>query len=229
MHTGGLAVKEKARCDSYRFLAACFYIPRKEMFLQEDLFKNLTESLRKSSPDSAEFSVRMGEAVMQYSNEDLSAEYAKLFVGPYEIKAPPYGSLYLDSGKKIMGDSTLEVTRIYQSTGLSIDDEFKELPDHITVELEFMYYLTYREAEALEKAGIDEASGYLRTQALFLDNFLGRWIQPFCRKIKEATDNGFYRALAGCVSTFTVNDQAHVKALLKESSPWLSGKESGKV
>ncbi|MBI5025208.1 MAG: molecular chaperone TorD family protein [Nitrospirae bacterium] len=147
----------------------------------------------------------MGKAISHYSNEDLAIDYAKLFVGPYELNAPPYGSVYLDGERRVMGDSTMEVIDMYQQAGLSIDDDFKEVPDHITAELEFMYYLIFKEIEAIGRSEIERVEQFVKTQEQFLNKFLGQWIKPFCEKIKEGTDNEFYITLADCVSTFVLN------------------------
>ena len=157
----------------------------------------------------------MGQAILNYNNEDLLIDYAKLFVGPYELKAAPYGSIYLDEGRKIMGDSTIEVIKIYKDEGLSIDENFKELPDHIAVELEFMYYLIFKEVEALEKSETDKALNFIKTQELFLDKFLKKWVGPFCDKIKQGTDNEFYSSLADCLSVFI--EKAHARNELPEA------------
>lgn len=200
-----LLINERIRGDCFRLLSACFYYPKKEVFIQEYLFKNLTEALKRVCPPAAVFSEDMEETISHYSDEDLLVDYSKLFVGPSELKAPPYGSVYLDKERKVMGDSTMEVIEVYRSAGLSINDDFKELPDHIAVELEFMYYLIFKEIEAFEKSEMDAALDYIRMQQAFLDRFLGRWVGSFCEKIKEGTDNKFYLALADCISAFIMN------------------------
>jgi TorA maturation chaperone TorD len=196
---------EKLRGDCYRFLSACFYAPKKELFLEEGLFENLTTAVKQICPEAAVFSEKMREAFVNYSTEELSVEYARLFVGPYELLAPSYGSVYLDNERRVMGDSTMKVIGMYQQAGLSIDDDFKEVPDHITAELEFMYYLIFKEIAAIERSEIERVEQFIKTQELFLNKFLGRWIKPFCEKIKEGTDNDFYIALADCISTFVLN------------------------
>ncbi len=40
---------------------------------------------------------------------------------------PNNGSVYLDEGRRVMGDSTMEVIKMYRDEGLSIDEDFKEL------------------------------------------------------------------------------------------------------
>lgn len=200
-----LVINKRIRSDCYRLLAACFYYPQKDVFMEERLFENLTQLLKHVCPEAALFSDKMGSAILNYSNEDLLVDYSKLFVGPSELIAPPYGSIYLEAGKRVMGDTTMEVIGMYQKAGLSMSDDFKELPDHIAVELEFMSYLIFKEIEALKQSDFERAKGFIDKQEIFLNTFLRRWVPPFCEKIKEGTGNKFYLALADCVSTFIMN------------------------
>jgi TorA maturation chaperone TorD len=200
-----LLIDERIRGDCYRLLSACFYQPDKTLFMQENLLRNLTEGLKRICPPASLFTEKMEEHFAGYSNEDLLIDYAKLFVGPNELIAPPYGSVYLEKERRVMGDSTLKTIELYREAGLAISDDFKELPDHITVELEFMYYLIFKEVEAIEKSDLDSALHFIKMQEIFLNRFLGQWIIPFCEKIKEGTENEFYRSLADCVSTFVKN------------------------
>lgn len=205
MKISDFILKEKIRGDGYRLLAACFYQPQKETFIEEEFFKTLEGLLRPASPDAAAHAAVMEKAFLKYSEEDLLVAYAKLFVGPNELLAPPYGSVYLDGEKMVMGDSTMAAIKMYEDQGLSMDGEFRNLPDHITVEMEFMYYLIFKETEALEKSEWDRSLDFIKTQELFLDQFLNRWVKPFCDKIKQGTDNEFYTSLADCVSVFIGN------------------------
>ena len=200
-----IVFREKMRSDCYRFVSACFCQPQKSLFLEERLLNHLTTNLQQISPEAALFSALMEEKICNYSDEELAVEYTRLFLGPFEIKAPPYGSLYLDGEGKVMGDSTMAVIRFYEEAGLSGSNECRDLPDHIAVELEFMSYLIYKEIETLEKSDFVTALDIVSKQERFLDRFLRRWIVLFCEKIKESSDNGFYSALAGCASSFVMS------------------------
>ena len=197
-----LVQHETMRSDCFRFLSACFCQPQKSLFLDERLLNNLTNNLKLISPGAAVFSAAMEENILQYSDEDLSVEYARLFIGPFEIKAPPYGSLYLDGTRKVMGDSTMEVIRFYEEAGLASNKDCPDLPDHIAVELEFMSYLIYNETQAMKKSDIKTALELINKQERFFNGFLGRWATAFCEKIRESTDNRFYAALAECTLSF---------------------------
>jgi len=193
---------ERIKGDCYRLLAACFYQPQKEILIEGGLLKNLTASLRQVCPEASVFSSGMEKTVLNFSDEELAVEYAKLFVGPNEMMAPPYGSMYLDGKKTIMGDSTMEVVRMYQEEGLARDSEFKDLPDHIAVELEFMYYLTFKGMKSREQADDMNFRGFAAKQEIFLSKFLRSWAPQFCDRIKLGTDNNFYTYLADCLYVF---------------------------
>ncbi len=205
MNTTELATHTKTKEDCFRLLSACFYEPQKKLFLEEDLFKNLTEYLESACPAAVPFSSDMEKSIYNYTDEELRVEYAKLFVGPFELLAPPYGSVYLEDGGRVMGDSTMKVIAEYQKEGLAGSDDYKDLPDHIAVEMEFMSYLFYKEREAMQKSDLDTARQYIEKQECFLDTYLRPWVPLFCEKIKEGTGNSFYSALAGCVLIFIMD------------------------
>ncbi len=200
--------REKARGDCYRFLSACFYQPKKDIFIQEGLFGNLSASLKLVSPEASAVASELEKEFPGYTEEELAVDYARLFVGPNELIAPPYGSIYLDKERRVMGDSTIEVINMYEQAGLSMNKDFPELPDHIAAELEFMHYLIFKEIEAIEKSDIESATGFMKMQDVFIDRFLGRWIVPFCKRIQEGTGNLFYKNLADCVSIFVMTQNA---------------------
>jgi TorA maturation chaperone TorD len=206
---------EQARCECFKLLAACFYQPEKDALLEEKTLESLSELLGRVCPDAALSAAKMKEALSKYNNQELLIDYAKLFVGPFELKAAPYGSVYLDESRKIMGDSTLKVVEAYKEAGLALDEHFKELPDHMAAELEFMYFLAYQELEAIGKNDTEKAAHFLNRQETFLRSFLGPWTVPFCEKIRQGTENEYYRALADCLEAF-ITKTSHSNAMPEE-------------
>jgi len=213
-----LILYEKKRGDCYRLLSACFYLPKKELFLEEHLFKNLSTILTSICPEATIFSAEMGESIHEYNNEELTVEYAKLFVGPYELKAPPYGSVYLDRERRVMGNSTMEVIEMYREKGLSMDEDFKELPDHIAVELEFMNYLIYKEINTCMNSKPEEVIEVLKYQELFLKKYLGAWVSNFSKAIIENSDNPFYINLAKCTEVFIKTDMDYLSETIRRNA-----------
>jgi len=202
-----MILRERTRGECYRFLSACFCQPEKNVIQEEKVLQNLTKSLHRICPEAALFSASMEESILKCGNEELLVEYTRLFLGPFGVIAPPYGSVYLDGKRRIMGDSTMNVIRMYEDEGLSGSVDTRELPDHVAVELEFMSYLVFKEIKALETSDLRAADEAVEKQERFSGEFLRRWIPPFCERIKENTENGFYSALAQCASTFIVNSR----------------------
>lgn len=112
---------------------------------------------------------------------ELQNEYVRLFINSMpEVPCPPYGSVYLEG--RCMGESTVELLELYQKYGLTTD----EMPDHIAVELEFLFYLHH----LLERGEAVESD-----LARILEH-LDSWVPVFFKRIEEHDRTGFYSALA---------------------------------
>ena len=150
--------------------------------------------------------------------EQLKVDFSKLFVGPYKLFAAPYGSVYLDGGRKIMGDSTLDVRNRYREAGLDTAKNFKDAPDHISAELEFMYYLVFKEIEALSKADIETAIDFIQKQKSFLEDHLMTWVPEFANNIIKNAENPFYPNLAKATTAFLDENYRVVCSVLETVS-----------
>jgi DMSO reductase family type II enzyme chaperone len=193
---------QRPLAECFRLLAVCFYPPQLSVWLEEALPENLVDLLARTCPAAAEHARRMQESLGRVPAEELAVEHAKLFVGPQRVIAPPYGSVYLEEGRRVMGESTREAARAYEEAGLRLDADFKELPDHVAVELEFAYYLTSKGVAAAEAGNAEEARSYESAREAFLARHLRRWAPPFCARIAEGTENVFYSSLAKCLDAF---------------------------
>ncbi len=207
--TDTLVLIEGERADCYRLLSACFYPPG-QLQGNEGLFSDLAGLVERLCPGAAGVFMEMHEVFDRCDAGELEVDYAKLFVGPFELKAPPYGSLYLDNERRVMGESTMEVIRAYGEAGLSIDEGFREVPDHIAAELEFMHYLASKTAEELEGSAPGNEFTFVSAQKRFMDELLGPWIPAFCELVKKEAASAFYRALAGSLEAFIHCDREYL-------------------
>jgi len=191
-----------ARANVYRLLSACYYEPE-ESFLEEDVFGQLERALSDLGSERAPEARAMEACFRASSAEDLRIDYTRLFLGPFDIRARPYGSIYLDSGNIVMGDSTMAVLALYREGGFHISDEFTEMPDHVAVELEFLHLLNARRGNG-HVDGIDR--GRLeRLERIMLEEHLGRWIVPFTEAVKHGAGTDFYRKLADLTQCFVLD------------------------
>jgi TorA maturation chaperone TorD len=183
-----------ARADYCRFLAGCYYEPGPE-FAQEKLFDSMAAAGERIDPEFASGARRLGEAFAAEGPENLLVDYTRLFLGPVEARAKPYGSVWLGTESTLMQDSTMAVLALYEEGGFDISEDFRELPDHVAAELEFLYLLLFRE----NRAGADEAVALKRR---LLGEHLGRWIGPFTEAVKAGAQCGFYRELGDLTNRF---------------------------
>ena len=149
--------------------------------------------------------------------ESLAVEYTRLFIGPKD-HIPPFESLYnFKKGeiRQIWGTATVEVKRIIESAGLSFRKDYGGIPDHISIELEFMQKLVKKEAELWD----EQKNGSLlfktiKLEKKFIDEHLKVWIPSFCQKVKEAARYGFYRNVTELTEDFIVTEKEEVENLL---------------
>ena len=137
--------------------------------------------------------------------EDLAVEYARLFLGPGK-HISPHESVHhekegVQSGQ-LWGELTAEVKRIIESSGLEYKSEFTGMPDHISVELEFMQHVVQREAQAWEADDDKTALLCLKNEKKFVDEHLFRWIPDFCEKVIKGAESPFYREMARLTHSF---------------------------
>ncbi len=170
-----------ARADLCRFLAACYYEPAEE-FSEERLFESMAAAAAQIDPELAAQARRLGEQFPAQGLEDLLVDYTRLFLGPNRSIARPYGSIWLSGEQALMQDSTMAVLELYREGGFELDEGFRELPDHIAAELEFLYLLIQRDPGSLRKR--------------FLEEHLGRWVGPFTDAMHAGAETPFYRELA---------------------------------
>lgn len=181
-----------ARADVYRLLSACFYQPE-EAFLEEEVFGQLKTSMAKVSPQLVPDVVALETSFKGVGLEALQLDYSRLFLGPFEILAKPYGSVYLEGDKVVMGDSTVSAQALYREGRFDIAEDFREMPDHVAVELEFLYLITFNIAEVSEETMRNDL---VRLKQKFLKEHLGKWVVPFTKAIREGAGTDFYRQLA---------------------------------
>ncbi|SNR99147.1 chaperone TorD involved in molybdoenzyme TorA maturation [Anaerovirgula multivorans] len=188
--------REQARALSYHLLAQCYGFPT-EALKEEKIADHLLQLLpliEESTEESIEKMKKYLEEVKDL--QELQLDFSKLFIGPQNLLAPPYGSLYLENKGQIMGESTYDVVRLFNEAGVKKLKDVKEPQDHIRIELEFMYCLIDETIIACKEGSWEKAEKYIRLQLEFLNHHLGRWIKPFTDNVYNHAETVFYKNLA---------------------------------
>ena len=190
-----------ARIDLYRFLSACHCEPAAD-FAEEHLFDNMVVAAEQLHPDLVQHARKLREAFSEQDIETLLVDYTRLFLGPMGALASPYGSSWLAS-PFTPGDDAAQpastVLALYTEGGFDIDPQLGELPDHIAIELEFLYVLTFKIHHA-DNARQREPIQTLK--ANFLRGHLGPWVGPFSNAVIASGQTTFYRELAAFTARF---------------------------
>jgi TorA maturation chaperone TorD len=194
-------VQGAARADLCRFLAACHYPPGPE-FAEEKVFDSMAAAAARVDPDLAARARRLGEAFAAADPDDLLIDYTRLFLGPIDTRAKPYGSVWLGGDATLMQDSTMAVLALYAEGGFDLAEDFRELPDHVAAELEFLYLLIFRENQARRSSEPEALASIASLRKRFLDAHLGCWVAPFTAAVSAGAECDFYRELADLTNRF---------------------------
>jgi len=200
------------RSELYLTLARSFLIPQTEGHYRamSDYLADDLEDLDRSLEYGIETQLdALRTAMSRLSNhEELLVEYSRMFLQP--PREATLNVCYPLDGA-MMGGTVSEIEAFYRNYGVERGDHFKDLPDHVSVQLEFVSYLYRRAAAELENGKTDTeaelAAGH------FLYEFVSRWIPHFEAGIEKAGRNlelkaNPYLPLARILATATKRDAA---------------------
>jgi len=217
------------RSGIYGSLAVCLLNPSEEnigkILGEKNVAKKVLEHASKL-PKTFSFKTiglleKLANQIRGLDNLKLRVEYTRLFISAYpKVPCPPYESVYTTEDKLTMGESTLDVLRFYNKFSLGLVEDFNEPPDHIAVELEFMYFLVCREAEAWKNNDKGEAYRYLKAEKEFLSKHLGVWVSDLHECVeKHEKEVVFYRVILCFLSEFIKEDSKFIEIVLKGEKP----------
>lgn len=180
--------------ELFRQLSNCFLLPDENTSGYICSLEYLVTRLYPGMANEAENMINV--LALEDATEQLKIDYTRLFIGPYAMLAPPYESVYLSEGYKIMGECTMQVVEIYRKAGFELSEEYNDAPDHIATELEFVYILMSK----IEEGNLSgDATVSARYQGLLYElimNHLSHWIDELTDRILKHAENSFYRSLA---------------------------------
>lgn len=141
------------------------------------------------------------------SLDDLAIEYTRLFdAGAQGTGCSLNGGLQYGPQMKVME----EAVRFYTHFGLTLTEEQKELPDHLTTELNFLHFLAYGE-HLLEARG-ESATSYRLARRDFIARHPGRWLPVMEDKLRTMEPMPLFLALTGLLQRLLAWDLARLEA-----------------
>lgn len=205
------------RCGIYYWL--------KNLYITEPTVETLTEiaqtcknfGVSEESPsyekEFISFFANLNKEDIEKIHKEMKPEYARLFLGPKRILAPPYESVYCTTNRQLFGETCIKVRRLYEEIGLKIDKEGNIPDDFIGFELEFMYYLTFITGESIIDNNMDRIDVLLNYQYNFIKEYIGVWVERFTNDICENTNMEYFKVIANFTKEFILEDYKSLSEL----------------
>jgi len=116
----------------------------------------------------------------------LNECYVRLFVNNKEgITAPLYQSCYEFENAPMMGKSAVKMNKRFKSKGLSLAKDMNEPPDHLAIELEYLYFL-------LENGWTNKDNELVAEAVTFAGESILPWVIQLRNLLKNETICPFY-------------------------------------
>ncbi len=190
-----LSVAARGRSNVYHLLAMLYLKEASPELLATLKSKDVIESLNELGSD---FNSILNNKSQEILLDELSQEYAALFIVPGGI--PPYESVRL---KDLLNQEPAWKTgEFYKRCGLIIKEGCKIFPDHLGMELEFMAYLSDKEAAAWQDKDEKAAAEWGNLQREFFENHLSRWVFGFLDDLDRFAFHPFYKEAAKLTKGF---------------------------
>jgi TorA maturation chaperone TorD len=191
-----------ARSRIYGLLAAIFRAEPTPDFLKELKEPDMSEVF-------SDLGVDLGDALRTRPDEEvleeLAIEYTRLFIGPGPFISP-HESVFVEAeggrGGDLWGKRTGEVKRFIEGTGLDYASAYNGIPDHVSVELEFLQKLAEWEAGKWAEDDHENADFCLKVEKRFIEEHLGKWVPELCDKVSAEAESPFYREMAKFTKEF---------------------------
>ncbi|KKO18750.1 MAG: hypothetical protein DCC43_04170 [Candidatus Brocadia sp.] len=198
------------RSSMYQVLSACFLYPTEKNLsvLKTPEIQEYQKALvlcYESIDDGVELNRCFGEiqeAFAATSIEILQSEYQRIVGHTMSKECPLYETQYGASQVFQQVQELGDIQGFYRAFGLDTSEIEKERCDHVSVELEFMHFLLYKQAYAMENHGDEKTQICVDAQKKFLKEHIGKWVPLFSVLFARKAGEGFYRAVSALTKEF---------------------------
>lgn len=142
--------------------------------------------------------------------QDLRDDHRRVFSNVISLDCPPYETLF--GNDHVFGQSYTmgDIAGFYNAFGLQLSQDIHERLDHLSVELEFVHYLAYKESYAILHDGLEKLQTVVDAEKKFVKEHLGRWVPLFAGMLKKKADYGFYKTLADFTADWIAFEVAYL-------------------
>lgn len=144
----------------------------------------------------------------------LSDEYTRLFLGPKDLIAPPWESVYRGTERALFQESTLAVRKWYEQYGFEPAQLLRYPDDHISLMMHFLALLCERAVSALEEEKEETYRDAMAAQLLFEQNHLMNWLDAYASDMEKSETNLFYPQFTKAVADMVRYDNALILEIM---------------
>jgi DMSO reductase family type II enzyme chaperone len=228
LETPPTAVDPTVRSRVFKLLSILFKYPGTEVFesyqngdFVTELWKNLSEipHTRGIPETEKELPALIKKELEGMSLLDLEVKFNQTFeVGAPDPPCPPNEGLHRKGVERT--GVMIEVAEFYKQFGLKMSTEEgkRELPDHLRPELEFLHFLTFKEAQAREEKTPDLLRGYIHAQKDFLERHIMTWLPEFSSKLETSASLQLFAGAGRILRQFIAAEYDYVRTLFEELS-----------
>lgn len=193
----------------YQFLSTCLLEPNKKtlaLLNNKEYMDEVKSCLAQhGNGELSETFKELHEGLKNADVETLTQGYRNTFGGAtVAMDCPPYEMYFSGSHIWQQTQDLSDISGFYKAYGIEIEDDKSSSRrwDHIAVELEFLHFLTYKLAYAIENHGDEEQESCLSGKKKFLNAHIGRWIHAFSKSVFKKSPEAFYRQAAKLANSF---------------------------
>ena len=186
---------------AYHFLGRCFYEAPRPEWLAAFAGDRLFEAWPFPSGDDR---TAAGLALLTafcrgWDPAQLAAltwDFNRLFVGPGEMLAAPWESVYRSKTKLTFQEPTLQVRALYERFGVQAPAVHREPDDHLGLELAFVATLSDLAARAATENDTTELGRCFEAERDFLQDHLLAWAPACLELVEKHAETDYYRGAA---------------------------------
>ncbi len=140
--------------------------------------------------------------------ESLAEEYAALFLLPGGLS--PHESVRIKG--LLCQEPEQKARAFYKKCGIDYPTDGKTFADHLGTELEFMAYLSEKEASSLEKGEEEEAGKWQELQKEFFKDHVENWMFQYLDDLDTHAYHPFYKDVAILTRNFLKSEEGDLVA-----------------
>ncbi len=141
--------------------------------------------------------------------ERLARDYSALF----EVGSPAQVPIREELAQASSEKAKEETLRFYDFFGYVLADERQWAPDHLSVQLEFLHFLAFRESR---EGDVERRASYRLAQRDYLERHLTRWFPEVLEGVRGHSRETWWRTLFETLDTFLRADAAWQRQTLAE-------------